>query len=62
MAKQHAIAQHKFYFRGLIKRLKKHGFKFLGNKIYYAFMQAVGIVNDHTVDFFLYKKVSRFSK
>ncbi len=32
------------------KDLKKRGFKFVGSTICYAFMQAVGMVNDHTVD------------
>ena len=32
------------------KALKAHGFKFVGSTICYAFMQAVGMVNDHTVD------------
>ncbi len=31
------------------KRLKKDGFKFVGSTITYAFMQAVGMVNDHVV-------------
>lgn len=30
------------------KQLKKDGFKFVGSTICYAFMQAVGMVNDHT--------------
>ncbi len=34
--------------------LKKRGFKFVGPTICYAFMQAVGMVNDHTVDCFRY--------
>jgi DNA-3-methyladenine glycosylase I len=34
------------------KDLLKHGFKFVGSTICYAFMQAVGMVNDHTVDCF----------
>lgn len=34
------------------KDLKQHGFKFVGSVICYAFMQAVGMVNDHTVDCF----------
>ena len=34
--------------------LKKRGFNFVGSTICYAFMQAVGIVNDHTVDCFRY--------
>ena len=34
------------------KDLKKRGFKFVGSTICYAFMQAVGMVNDHLVDCF----------
>ena len=34
----------------LSKALKQRGFKFVGSTICYAFMQAVGMVNDHTVD------------
>ena len=37
--------------------LKKRGFKFVGPTICYAFMQAVGLVNDHTVDCFRYAEV-----
>ena len=37
--------------------LKKRGFTFVGSTICYAFMQAVGIVNDHTVTCFRYRKV-----
>ena len=36
------------------KDLKKRGFKFVGSTIIYAFMQAVGMVNDHTTDCFKY--------
>jgi len=36
--------------------LKKRGFKFVGSTICYAFMQAIGMVNDHTVDCFRSKK------
>lgn len=36
----------------MAKDLKKRGFKFLGPTICYAFMQAVGMVNDHTSDCF----------
>jgi DNA-3-methyladenine glycosylase I len=43
----------------LSKDLKKRGFRFVGSTIVYAFMQAVGMVNDHTVNCFLYKKQSR---
>ena len=40
------------------KDLKKRGFKFVGPTIVYAFMQAVGIVNDHTTDCFRHKELS----
>ncbi len=38
----------------MCKDLKKRGFKFIGSTICYAFMQATGMVNDHTVDCFRY--------
>jgi len=38
------------------KGLKKKGFKFIGATICYAYMQAVGMVNDHTVDCFCYSE------
>jgi DNA-3-methyladenine glycosylase I len=38
------------------KDLKKRGFKFVGTTICYAFMQAVGMVNDHTLDCFRWKE------
>ena len=37
--------------------LRRRGFKFVGSTICYAFMQAVGMVNDHTVGCFRYAKV-----
>jgi len=39
----------------LAKDLKRRGFKFCGPTIIYAFMQAVGMVNDHLVDCHCYK-------
>lgn len=39
------------------KDLKKRGFKFVGPTIVYAFMQAVGMVNDHTIDCHCYKSI-----
>ncbi len=39
--------------------LKKRGFNFVGSTICYAFMQAVGMVNDHTVDCFCYARASK---
>jgi len=41
------------------KDLKKRGFKFVGSTICYAFMQAVGMVNDHLTDCFRYEEVKR---
>ena len=38
------------------KDLKKRGFKFIGTTICYAYMQAMGMVNDHTTDCFCYNK------
>jgi len=37
--------------------LKKRGFRFVGPTICYAFMQAVGMVNDHTIDCFRYHEL-----
>jgi DNA-3-methyladenine glycosylase I len=41
------------------KDLKRRGFKFVGPTIVYAWMQAVGIVNDHSIDCFRRKQVAR---
>lgn len=40
----------------LSKDLKKRGMTFVGSTIIYAYMQAMGLVNDHTVDCFRFKK------
>lgn len=37
--------------------LKKRGFKFVGSTICYAFMQAVGMVNDHTTDCYRHREI-----
>ncbi len=39
------------------KQLKKDGFKFVGSTICYAFMQACGMVNDHTTSCFRYQEI-----
>ena len=39
------------------KDLRTRGFKFVGSKICYAMMQAIGMVNDHTIDCFRYKEL-----
>jgi DNA-3-methyladenine glycosylase I len=41
------------------KDLKKRGFNFVGSTICYAFMQAVGMVNDHSIQCFRYAQVNR---
>ena len=41
------------------KDLKRRGFSFVGSTIIYAHMQAIGMVNDHLVDCFRYRQVSR---
>jgi DNA-3-methyladenine glycosylase I len=41
------------------KDLKRRGFNFVGSTICYAFMQAVGIVNDHLVECFCYRLVGK---
>ncbi|MEM7221423.1 MAG: DNA-3-methyladenine glycosylase I [Pseudomonadota bacterium] len=43
--------------KAMSKALKARGFKFVGPTICYAFMQATGMVNDHTTDCFRYGKV-----
>jgi DNA-3-methyladenine glycosylase I len=39
------------------RELKRRGFKFVGSTICYAFMQATGMVNDHTTNCFRYKEL-----
>lgn len=41
------------------KELKRRGFRFVGPTICYAFMQAVGMVNDHTTDCFRHRELAR---
>ena len=41
----------------LSKDLKRRGFRFVGTTICYAFMQAVGMVNDHLIDCFRYREL-----
>ena len=43
----------------LSRDLLRRGFKFVGSTICYAYMQAVGLVNDHTVDCFRYRQVGK---
>ena len=45
----------------ITKDLKKRGFKFVGPTIIYAFMQAIGLVNDHLVKCFRHKEIRKLS-
>jgi len=42
--------------------LKRRGFNFVGSTICYAFMQAVGMVNDHTTDCFRHKEIKELAQ
>ena len=44
----------------LSKDLKKRGMSFVGSTIMYAYMQAVGLVNDHTIDCFRWKECQEY--
>jgi DNA-3-methyladenine glycosylase I len=44
------------------KELKRHGFTFVGTTICYAFMQAVGMVNDHLVECFRWQEVQLLAR
>ena len=44
--------------KAMSKDMKKRGFRFVGPTVCYAFMQACGLVNDHTVNCFRYAEVS----
>jgi DNA-3-methyladenine glycosylase I len=48
--------------RALSRDLKKRGFRFVGPTICYAFMQAAGLVNDHTVGCFRWRQVQRLPR
>jgi DNA-3-methyladenine glycosylase I len=45
--------------KALSKDLKKRGFRFVGPTTMYAFMQAVGMVNDHTIGCFRYHEIAK---
>jgi DNA-3-methyladenine glycosylase I len=47
--------------KAMSKELKRRGFRFVGPTTCYAFMQAVGMVNDHTVDCFRHDEVARLA-
>ena len=47
--------------KAMSKELKRRGFRFVGPTVCYAFMQACGLVNDHTTDCFRYSAAGRRS-
>lgn len=47
--------------QAMAKDLKKRGFRFMGPTTCYAFMQATGLVNDHTLDCFRHPEVAAFA-
>jgi len=53
-----AVPAHTTESDAMSKALKKRGFKFVGSTICYAFMQATGMVNDHTMDCFRYSELA----
>jgi DNA-3-methyladenine glycosylase I len=53
------IPAHSSESDAMSKDLLRRGFKFVGSTICYAFMQAVGMVNDHTVDCFRHAEIKR---
>lgn len=46
----------------LSKDLKRRGFIYVGSTICYAFMQSIGMVNDHTTDCFRYAEINKFQR
>jgi DNA-3-methyladenine glycosylase I len=44
------------------RELKRLGFRFVGTTICYAFMQAVGMVNDHSTDCFRHREIIRLNE
>jgi DNA-3-methyladenine glycosylase I len=46
----------------LSKDLKRRGFAFVGPTIVYAFMQAVGMVNDHLIDCFRHEECAALGR
>jgi DNA-3-methyladenine glycosylase I len=48
--------------QALAKELKKRGFTFCGPTIVYAFAQAVGMVNDHTIECFRHKECAKLAR
>jgi DNA-3-methyladenine glycosylase I len=56
--KQYEVPAYSKVSEEMFRALKGRGFKFIGSTICYAFMQAVGIVNDHVVACFRFKGIT----
>jgi DNA-3-methyladenine glycosylase I len=54
-----AVPAHTAQSDAMSRALKKRGFRFVGSTICYAFMQAAGMVNDHSVDCFRHPELTR---
>jgi DNA-3-methyladenine glycosylase I len=52
------VPTHTIESDAMSKEMAKRGFKFVGTTICYAFMQAVGMVNDHNLSCFRYREIS----
>jgi DNA-3-methyladenine glycosylase I len=62
LAGRHAVQAKTELSEKLSKELKRRGFTFCGPVIVYAFMQAVGMVNDHYVTCFRHAEVGRLAR
>lgn len=58
----HSIASRTEISDAMSKDLKKRGFTFVGSTVCYAFMQGIGMVNDHRTDCFRHKQVKLLAK
>lgn len=58
---QEEVPDHTQLSDQISKDLKKKGFKFIGSKIIYAYIQAAGLVNDHSVDCFRHQEVNKLA-
>lgn len=59
---QHLVPAETTVSLAMSKDLKRRGFRFVGSTICYALMQAIGLVNDHTVDCFRHAECKRLAK
>ena len=55
------VPAHTLESDNMSKSLKKKGFKFVGSTTCYAYMQAVGMVNDHVTSCFRHPEITAFN-